>query len=268
VVAAPVTPDLRPRGEEDTPVAFRVQGLSCAYGDRDVLKDVTLEIPARRVTALIGPSGCGKSTFLRVLNRMNELREPVRMRGAVLLDGVDLHAPTTDPVALRRRVGMIPRDPWLFPGSVWDNVAFALDAAGVRDPATRVERVESALQRAALWDDLKDDLTRPARAVPPRLRQQLCVARALAAQPEVLLLDEPTSGLDAVATARMEELIADLRDTLTVVIVTHGLQQAARVSQTTAFFLDGALVEVGDTRTIFTRPRREQTRDYVTGRTG
>jgi len=270
VAAAPTTQGPRPRARiDDAPaVAFEVRALSCAWGPRDALTDVTLDIPARRVTALIGPSGCGKSTFLRALNRMNEAREPVRVRGVVTFEGVDLHGPAVDPVALRRRVGMISRDPWLFPGTVGDNVAFALDAAGVRDPATRAERVESALRRAALWDELKDRLGDPADALPLGLRQRLCVARALAAEPAVLLLDEPTSGLDAVATAQLEELISELRDTLTVVIVTHGLQQAARVSQTTAFFLDGRLVEVGDTRTIFTRPREAQTRDYVTGRYG
>lgn len=258
----------RPLVEEGAAVAFAVRDLSCAYPDRTVLEGVSLDIPARRVTALIGPSGCGKSTFLRVLNRMNEARERVRVRGSVRLDGVDIHGPDIDPVALRRRVGMVARTPLLFPGSVLRNVSFPLDAAGLRGPAERAERVEEALRRADLWDELKDRLGDPADRLPTGLRQRLCIARALAARPEVLLLDEPTSELDAVATARVEELIADLREALTVVIVTHGLQQAARVSQTTAFFLDGRLVEVGDTRAIFTRPREAQTRDYVTGRYG
>lgn len=259
---------LRPLVEASPAVAFAVRGLSCAYDTRRVLADVSLDIPARRVTSLIGPSGCGKSTFLRVLNRMNETREAVRVTGTVTLDGVDLHGPEVDPVALRRRVVMISREPRMFPGTVGDNVAFALDAAGLRDPAARAERIESALRRANLWPELRDRLDEPARRLASGVRQLLCIARALAAEPEVLLLDEPTSELDAVATARVEELLAALRETLTVVIVTHGPQQAARVSQVTAFFLDGRLVEVGDTRAIFTRPRAAPTRDYVTGRYG
>lgn len=270
MATAPSIAGTRPRPAADgvAATAFAVRGLSCAFGGRRVLTDVTFDIPARRVTALIGPSGCGKSTLLRALNRMNEAREEVTVTGSVTLDGVEIHGAGVDPVALRRRVVMISREPRMFPGTVGDNVAFAVDAAGRRDPASRAERVEAALRRADLWTELRDRLGDDAARLPTGLRQLLCVARALAAEPEVLLLDEPTSELDAVATARVEELVAALREALTVVIATHGPQQAARVSQTTAFFLDGRLVEVGDTRAIFTRPREPQTRDYVTGRYG
>ncbi|MEZ4410263.1 MAG: phosphate ABC transporter ATP-binding protein [Polyangiales bacterium] len=257
-----------PRGEaaDAAPAKFTVRGLSCFYGEQQVLFDVEMALAPRRVTALIGPSGCGKSTFLRVLNRMNETREGTRTTGTVTLDGEDIHGPDVDVQRLRRRVAMVFQQPRVFPGSVFENVAYGLRVAGETDPRALSERVETALRRAGLWDELRDRLPRDARALATGEQQRLCVARALAAGPEVLLLDDPTATLDPIATARIEELISDLRESLTVVVVTHAPQQAARVSQSTAFFDEGRLVEVGDTRVVFTRPRERRTQDYLTGR--
>jgi phosphate transport system ATP-binding protein len=247
---------------------IEVQGLSVVYGERRALHDVSLRIAPRRVTALIGPSGCGKSTFLRVMNRMNDTIDGARVTGTVRLDGESVYAPGVDVVELRRRVGMVFQKPQPFPKSVFENVAYGLRAAGMRDRRELAARVEASLRRAALWDETKDRLDASALELSGGQQQRLCIARALAVEPEVLLMDEPASALDPIATARIEELIGELRESLTIVLVTHSMQQAARVSQTTAFFYMGALVESGDTRAIFTRPRQRQTEDYITGRFG
>lgn len=246
---------------------FEVRALSCFYGSRQVLDDVSLDVPARCVTALVGPTGCGKSTFLRVLNRMHDVREPLRMTGTVTLDGEDIHHPDVDVARLRRRVGMVFHRPRVFPRSVRDNVAYGLRVAGETDPVVLEDRVETALRRADLWDELRDRLESPALSLPEGAQQRLCIARALALGPACLLLDDPTGSLDPAATARIEALLSALRSQLTVVCVTHSLQQAARVSQHLAYF-DGGLVEAGDTQAVFTRPRRQATEDYLTGRFG
>lgn len=252
----------------DDPPKFDVQGLSVFYGSHQALHDVSMAIYPRRVTALIGPSGCGKSTFLRTLNRMNDTIEGTRVVGRVTLDGEDIYQRGVDVVELRRRVGMVFQRPQPFPKSVFENVAYGLRIAGVRDRRILAERVELSLRRAALWDEVKDRLDQSALALSGGQQQRLCIARALAVEPEVLLMDEPASALDPIATARIEELISELRETLTIVIVTHSMQQAARVSQITGFFYMGRLVEVGETSVIFTRPRQRQTEDYITGRFG
>jgi len=232
------------------------------------LESIAIEIAPREVLALIGPSGSGKSTFLRSLNRMNDAIAGARTTGSVLLDGIDVLGPTVDVVRLRRRVGMVFQRPQPFPKSIFDNVAFGLRAHGLREASELARRVEQALTRAALWDDVKDRLEASALSLSEGQAQRLCIARALAVEPEVLLMDEPTSSLDPIATARVEELMAELRRSLTIVIVTHSMQQAARVSQRTAFFSEGRLVEVGPTKVLFTRPKQQRTEDYISGRFG
>ncbi len=238
------------------------------YGTHHALKQVTLEVPAHSVTAVIGPSGCGKSTLLRSFNRMNDLIPGVRVAGAVRVAGLDVYAPATDVVELRRRVGMVFQRPNPFPKSIFDNVAFGLRLLGAMDRAELEARVESALRRAALWDEVRDRLGRSALALSGGQQQRLCIARALAVEPEVLLMDEPASALDPTATARIEELVLQLKERYTIVMVTHNMQQAARVSDRTAFMLVGELVEVDETRRLFTRPRQKLTEDYITGRFG
>ncbi len=244
---------------------------SLYYGPFQALKDVTLAIPENRITAIIGPSGCGKSTFLRAFNRMNELLPSVTTKGHVLLDSADCHA--MDVVELRRRVGMVFQRPNPFPKSVFDNVAYGPRSHGVRGRAQLEALVEESLRRAALWDEVKDDLGRSALALSGGQQQRLCIARALAVRPEVLLMDEPASALDPIATLHIEDLIQTLKEQYTIVIVTHNMQQAARVSDWTAFFLTdtaraGTLIEFGLTRDIFTAPQDKRTEDYVTGRYG
>lgn len=236
--------------------------------ETQALFDVAMEIHPREVLACIGPSGCGKSTFLRVLNRMNDTVPGARVAGEVMLDGENVLSPRYDVVTLRRRVGMVFQRPQPFPKSIFDNVAYGLRAHGMRDRKEIDRRVEEALRRAALWDEVKDRLQASALGLSGGQAQRLCIARALAVEPEVLLMDEPTSALDPIATARLEELIAELKDDLTIVIVTHSMQQAARVSQRTAFFYMGKLIEVGDTKIVFTRPREQRTEDYISGRFG
>lgn len=236
--------------------------------ENHALQSVSLEVLPREVLALIGPSGCGKSTFLRVLNRMNDTVPGARCAGVVRLDGENVLDPKYDVVTLRRRVGMVFQRPQPFPKSIFDNVAFGLRAHGLRDRAEITRRVEQALQRAALWDEVKDRLDASALGLSGGQAQRLCIARALAVEPEVLLMDEPTSALDPIATARLEELIHELRRDLTIVIVTHSMQQAARVSQRTAFFYMGKLIEVGPTKQLFTRPKETRTEDYISGRFG
>jgi phosphate transport system ATP-binding protein len=249
-------------------IKMATHDLVVRYGDVVALDHITLEIPERRVTALIGPSGCGKSTFLRCLNRMNDTIRGVRLDGSVLLDGTDLYGPDVDPVLLRRRVGMVFQKSNPFPKSVFDNVAFGPRVHGLRDPVTLREVIERSLRQAAIWDEVKDRLDGSALDLSGGQQQRLCIARALAVEPEVLLMDEPASALDPIATAKIEELIHELKETYTIVIVTHNMQQAARVSDRTAYFYLGRLIEVGPTDQLFTNPSCQETEDYITGRFG
>jgi phosphate transport system ATP-binding protein len=247
------------------------KGYSLYYGSFQALKDVDLEIPANKITAIIGPSGCGKSTFLRAFNRMNELLPGVRTAGEVTID--DVSCRSMDVVDLRRRVGMVFQRPNPFPKSIFDNVAYGPRSHGVRSRSNLEEIVERSLQRAALWDEVKEDMNKSALELSGGQQQRLCIARALAVQPEVILMDEPASALDPIATLHIEELIQTLKQQYTIVIVTHNMQQAARVSDHTAFFLTdegrcGNLVEFGHTREIFTNPKDKRTEDYITGRFG
>jgi phosphate transport system ATP-binding protein len=244
------------------------RGLDFFYGTAQALHGVTLGVKTREIFALIGPSGCGKSTFLRCINRMNDTLDGTSVRGMLTLDDADIYAPNVDVVKLRRRVGMVFQKPNPFPKSIFDNVAYGL-RLGMKLPRTELEgRVERALRGAALWDEAKDRLSASAMMLSGGQQQRLCIARAIAVEPEVLLMDEPTSALDPIATARLEELMQSLRAAYTIVIVTHNLQQAARVSDTTAFFLHGRVVEVAPTDTLFTRPRVKETEEYITGRFG
>jgi phosphate transport system ATP-binding protein len=246
-----------------------VKGLRAWFGDTLVLKGVDLTVAPNAVTAIIGPSGCGKSTFIRCLNRMHETVAGARVSGQVLLNHEDLYAPGVDPVQVRRRIGMVFQKPNPFPTmSVWDNVAAGLRLAGMRKKAQLQEEVERALRHAALWDEVKDDLDKSGVSLSGGQQQRLCIARALAVDPQILLMDEPCSALDPIATARIEELIHDLKKELTIAIVTHNMQQAARVSEWTGFFLLGDLVEFGVTKEIFTTPHDRRTEDYITGRFG
>jgi phosphate transport system ATP-binding protein len=247
---------------------MRARGLTVRYGEKVAIKDVTMDVPAGGVLALIGPSGCGKSTFLRSLNRMNDTVPDVSVDGHVELDGEPIYGAEVDPVLVRRRVGMVFQKSNPFPKSIFENVAYGLRIAGINEHRTVAERVERALRHAALWDEVKDRLQESGLGLSGGQQQRLCVARALAVEPEVLLMDEPTSALDPIATAKVEDLVAELRNDLTIVIVTHNMQQAARVSQRTGFFYMGRLVEVGDTTNIFTRPKERETEDYITGRFG
>ncbi len=247
---------------------MRVEGLSVYYGKLHAVKDVTLSIRTNKATALIGPSGCGKSTFLRCLNRMHELTPGARVEGRVLLDEQDLYGTGVDPVDVRRRVGMVFQKPNPFPNmSVQDNVVAGFRLTGTRDRKVLDEVVEKSLRRAALWDEVKDSLHKRA-SLSGGQQQRLCIARALAVEPEVILMDEPCSALDPISTAKIEELIHELKDTFTIVIVTHNMQQAARVSDYTAFFYLGELIEFGETGKLFTAPEKRQTEDYITGRFG
>ena len=261
------TPSAR-RGDAAHPGTITADHFSFWYGVKQALFDVSMTIHPRSITALIGPSGCGKSTFLRSVNRLNDLIQGVRTEGKMLLDGNDVHRSSMDVVALRQRVGMVFQRSNPFPKSIYDNVAYGPRINGIRDRPTLDEIVESSLRRAALWDEVKDRMRKSALTLSGGQQQRLCIARALANDPEVLLLDEPASALDPIATQRIEELLYDLKSELTVVIVTHNLQQAGRVADYTAFFYLGHLVEVGETSALFTRPREERTEAYITGRFG
>ncbi len=243
-----------------------VSGLNFYYGAKQVLHDVSLAVPPNQITALIGPSGCGKSTFLRTLNRMHETIRNARAEGELLLDGEDMMA--MDVVRLRRRVGMVFQKSNPFPKSIFDNVAYGLRVNGWMRKHSLAEAVERSLRRAALWDEVKDHLHDSAHALSGGQQQRLCIARALAVDPEVLLLDEPCSALDPIATAKIEDLMFSLKETCTIVIVTHNMQQAARVAEHTGFFLLGKLIEFNRTEVIFKRPRCKETEDYITGRFG
>ena len=247
---------------------IRTHNLSLSYGSKLALNNVSLDVKPNHVTALIGPSGCGKSTFLRALNRMNDLIEDARTSGEVLVDNINVYREDVDVVELRKKVGMIFQRSNPFPKSIYDNVAYGPRINGMHDTKRLDEVVESSLKRAALWDEVKDDLKKSGLALSGGQQQRLCIARALAVNPEVLLMDEPASALDPIATAKIEELIYELKSNFTIVIVTHNMQQAARVSDYTAFFYLGKIIEFNETKTIFTSPKEKQTEDYVTGRFG
>lgn len=247
---------------------IEVEHLHFYYGDKPALSDISIVIRERRITALIGPSGCGKSTFLRCLNRMNDTISGTRLEGRVLLSGEDIYAPGTDVVDLRRRVGMVFQRPNPFPQSVFDNVAFGPRVLGLHKNGDLASIVESSLREAALWDEVKDNLKQDALSLSLGQQQRLCIARTIAIRPEVILMDEPCSALDPIATLQVEELMQLLREDYTIVIVTHSMQQAARVSDFTGFFWLGDLVEFGPTKAVFTSPREKRTEDYITGRFG
>lgn len=247
---------------------IQTESLNLFYGAKQALKNISLSIPPNKVTAFIGPSGCGKSTYLRSLNRMNDLIDGVRIDGKVLIDDVDIYDRDVDVVELRKRVGMIFQKSNPFPKSIYDNVAYGPRINNVSDKKSLDEIVEMSLRRSALWDEVKDDLKKSGLALSGGQQQRLCIARALAVDPEVLLMDEPASALDPIATAKIEELIYELKERYTIVIVTHNMQQAARVSDFTAFFYLGELIEYDETKKIFTTPAKKQTEEYITGRFG
>jgi len=253
---------------QDAELKMRASDLTVRYGEKVAILDVDIEVRSHQVLALIGPSGCGKSTFLRSLNRMNDTVPGVSVTGQVHLDGEAIYGPEVDPVLVRRRVGMVFQRSNPFPKSIFENVAYGLRIAGMHERGAVAERVERALRHAGLWEEVKDRLQESGLSLSGGQQQRLCIARALAVEPEVLLMDEPASALDPIATAKIEDLVSDLRDEVTIVIVTHNMQQAARVSQRTGFFYMGRLVEVGDTTQIFTRPEERETEDYITGRFG
>ena len=245
-----------------------VQGLDLWYGDHQALHDISLNIPEKSITALIGPSGCGKSTFLKTLNRMNDLIPGVKITGDVRYRDQDIFAPGTDVNELRREIGMVFQKPNPFPMSIYDNIAYGPRTHGIKNRARLDEIVEKSLRGAAIWDEVKDRLKKNALGLSGGQQQRLCIARALAVEPEVLLLDEPTSALDPISTSKIEELAMQLKEQYTIVIVTHNMQQAVRISDRTAFFLLGELVECGDTQQLFSQPQDKRTEDYITGRFG
>ncbi len=252
----------------DKPVKIEVKNLNFYYGNFKALEDITLDFYANEVLSLIGPSGCGKSTFLRCLNRMNDLISISRVEGNILLDGLDIYDPSVDVVMLRSRIGMVFQKPNPFPKTIFENVAYGLRVNGIKDKGLIENRVEESLKLAAIWNEVKDRMHESALGLSGGQQQRLCIARALAVEPEILLMDEPCSALDPIATQKIEELIHQLKKSFTIIIVTHNMQQAARVSDITAFFYMGKLIEVGKTNTIFTRPNLKQTEDYITGRFG
>ena len=249
-------------------VQIKTVGLDLFYGDNQVLKNITFDIGRKKVTAFIGPSGCGKSSYLRCLNRMNDFFPSARITGTIEMEGENILSPETDVIALRRRVGMVFQKPNPFPMSIYENVAYGPRLNGLKDKTGLDETVEKSLRGAALWDEVKDKLSSPGTGLSGGQQQRLCIARAIATQPEVLLMDEPTSALDPMSTARVEELIRELKGDYTVAIVTHNMQQAARVSDFTAFFLLGDLIEYDRTPKIFTSPSDKKTEDYISGRFG
>ena len=245
-----------------------VSNLNLYYGQNHALKSVNMEIPENEITAFIGPSGCGKSTFLKTLNRMNDLVEGVRIEGKVVLDGEDIYSPTVDTTLLRKKVGMVFQQPNPFPMSIYDNIAYGPRIHGIKNKAKLDEIVETSLKGAAIWDEIKDRLKKSALGLSGGQQQRLCIARALAVKPEVLLMDEPTSALDPISTLKVGELMAELKKNYTVAIVTHNMQQATRISDNTAFFLVGEMVEMNKTEELFSRPMDKRTEDYITGRFG
>lgn len=247
---------------------IKVEHLNLHFGNHHVLKDINMEIKSNAVTALIGPSGCGKSTFLKTLNRMQDLVSTVKIDGLVTIDGKDIYAKDVDPTLLRKKVGMVFQQPNPFPMSIYDNVAYGPRIHGIKDKKTLDAIVEKSLKDAAIWDEVKDRLKKSALGLSGGQQQRLCIARALAVEPEILLMDEPTSALDPISTTKIEDLMESLKQKYTVIIVTHNMQQAARISDETAFFLVGEMVEFGDTETIFSNPKDARTEAYVTGRFG
>lgn len=248
-------------------VKINVENLELFYGDNQALKNINIQIEEKKVTAFIGPSGCGKSTFLRTLNRMNDLIDNVTIKGKVEVDGENIYE-TDDVIKLRTKVGMVFQKPNPFPMSIYDNVAYGPKLHGVKDKATLDKIVEESLKGAAIWEEVKDRLKTSALGLSGGQQQRICIARAIAMKPEVILMDEPTSALDPISTLKVEELIESLKNDYTIVIVTHNMQQAARISDKTAFFLTGELVEINDTNVIFTNPKDKRTEDYITGRFG
>lgn len=244
-----------------------IKDLDLYYGDNQALKKINMNIKENKVTALIGPSGCGKSTFLRTLNRMNDLIDNVKIKGSIEVDGEDIYK-SEDVIKLRTKVGMVFQKPNLFPMSIYDNVAYGPRTQGMKDKKILDKIVEESLRGAAIWDEVKDRLKASALGLSGGQQQRICIARAIAMKPEVILMDEPTSALDPISTAKVEELIETLKDDYTIVIVTHNMQQAARVSDYTAFFLNGEVVEFSETKTMFTTPKDKRTEDYITGRFG
>jgi len=266
-VAASLNPHAAPASMMEPPMV-EIEGLSLWYGLKQALKDISMAVPKHRVTAYIGPSGCGKTTLLRCLNRMNDLVDGVRIAGTVRIGGTDIYDSTLDVTELRKRVGMVFQKSNPFPKSIFENVAYGPRVLGVRSSADLSEIVERSLKAAALWDEVQDRLSESALSLSGGQQQRLCIARAIAVEPDVLLMDEPCSALDPIATARIEELMVELKNSYTIVIVTHNMQQAARVSDYTGFMLLGELVEFGVTREIFTNPHDKRTEDYITGRFG
>ena len=242
--------------------------LNFFYNDFKALEDISIEFKKNQVSALIGPSGCGKSTFLRCLNRMNDLIPGTSVEGEIAIDGDNIYGQNMDVVHLRRRVGMVFQKPNPFPKTIFDNVAYGLRVNGIKNKKTVTEKVEKSLKQAALWDEVKDRLNASALGLSGGQQQRLCIARALSVEPEVILMDEPASALDPIATQKIEDLVHELKKHFTIIIVTHNMQQAARVSDITAFFYMGRLIETGETETLFTRPQLKQTEDYITGRFG
>jgi len=254
--------------EQDKNIKISVKDLNLYYGDNHALKGISMDIRQNAVTAFIGPSGCGKSTFLKTLNRMNDLVDSVRIEGKVYLDGEDIYDPAVDTTILRKRVGMVFQQPNPFPMSIYDNIAYGPRVHGIRDKRSLDRIVEESLKGAAIWDEVKDRLKKSALGLSGGQQQRICIARALAVQPDVILMDEPTSALDPISTSKIEDLMEELKKKYTVVIVTHNMQQAVRVADDTAFFLLGDLIEFGDTKQIFSYPQDKRTEDYITGRFG
>ncbi|EQB23373.1 TPA: phosphate ABC transporter ATP-binding protein [Streptococcus equi subsp. zooepidemicus] len=248
--------------------AFSTKHLNVFYGDFQALKDISIDIPEKQITALIGPSGCGKSTFLKTLNRMNDLIPSCRIEGEVLLDNQDIYAKAINLNSLRKRVGMVFQQPNPFAMSIYDNVAYGPRTHGLKDKKTLDQLVEQSLRGAAIWDEVKDSLKKSALSLSGGQQQRLCIARALAVEPDVLLMDEPTSALDPISTLKIEDLAQQLKQDYTIIIVTHNMQQASRMSDKTAFFLTGDICEFGDTAELFTKPKDKRTEDYISGRFG
>lgn len=245
-----------------------VQGLNLWYSANQALYDVSMELPEHEITAFIGPSGCGKSTFLKTLNRMNDLIEGVRIEGKILYENQDIYAPQVDTTWLRKEIGMVFQKPNPFPMSIYDNIAYGPKLQGIRSKVKLDEIVENSLKGAAIWDEVKDRLNKSALGLSGGQQQRLCIARALAVEPKVLLMDEPTSALDPISTSKIEELAAELKKDYTIIMVTHNMQQAARISDKTAFFLLGEVIEYGETEQVFSMPKNKKTEDYITGRFG
>lgn len=249
-------------------IKIQVNDLSLYYGEKKALKEISMQIPANKVTALIGPSGCGKSTFLRCINRMNDLIPSVKITGELLVEGIDIYDKNVDVVNIRKKIGMVFQKSNPFPKSIYENIAYGPRINGINDKSQLDEIVETSLRQAAIWDELKDRLGDSAMGLSGGQQQRLCIARTLAVSPDIILMDEPASALDPISTSKIEELVHELKEQYTIIIVTHNMQQAARTSDHTAFFYMGELIEMGKTNAIFTKPEKKQTEDYITGRFG